>query len=110
MKRSRLFKHSLLVRLLGLLMVFLFLSAFTAPEKPEYGIYDPDHYLTDETISQIWELNNVNSKKSEKFQMGVLRCEKPRWRNNRNSPPMKQLELGRLATRETKTRLDCGCC
>ena len=71
MKRSRLFKHSLLVRLLGLLMVFLFLSAFTAPEKPEYGIYDPDHYLTDETISQIRELNNVNSKKSEKFQMGV---------------------------------------
>ena len=71
MKRSRFFKHSLLVRLLGLLMVFLFLSAFTAPEKPEYGIYDPDHYLTDETISQIRELNNVNSKKSEKFQMGV---------------------------------------
>ena len=71
MKRRRLFKHSLLVRLLGLLMVFLFLSAFTAPEKPEYGIYDPDHYLTDETISQIRELNNVNSKKSEKFQMGV---------------------------------------
>ena len=71
MKRSRLFKHSLLVRLLGLLMVFLFLSAFTAPEKPEYGIYDPDHYLTDETISQIRELNNVNSKKSEKFQVGV---------------------------------------
>lgn len=52
-------------------MVFLFLSAFTAPEKPEYGIYDPDHYLTDETISQIRELNNVNSKKAEKFQMGV---------------------------------------
>ena len=71
MKRSRLFKNSLLIRLLGLLMVFLFLSAFTAPEKPEYGIYDPDHYLTDETISQIRELNNVNSKKSEKFQMGV---------------------------------------
>lgn len=71
MKKSRLFKHSLLVRLLGLLMIFLFLSAFTAPEKPEYGIYDPDHYLTDETISQIRELNNVNSKKSEKFQMGV---------------------------------------
>lgn len=71
MKRSRLFKHSLLVRLLGLLMVFLFLSAFTAPEKPEYGIYDPNHYLTDETISQIRELNNANSKKSEKFQMGV---------------------------------------
>ena len=71
MKRSRLFKHSLLVRLLGLLMVFLFLSAFTAPEKPEYGIYDPDHYLTDETIRLIRGLNNVNSKKSEKFQMGV---------------------------------------
>ena len=71
MKRSRLFKHSLLVRLLGLLMVFLFLSAFTAPEKPEYGIYDPDHYLTDATISQIRELNKVNSQKAEKFQMGV---------------------------------------
>ncbi|RSI75867.1 TPM domain-containing protein [Streptococcus mitis] len=71
MKRSRLFKNSLLVRLLGLLTVFLFLSAFTAPEKPEYGIYDPNHYLTDETISQIRELNNVNSKKAEKFQIGV---------------------------------------
>ena len=71
MKKSRLFKHSLLVRLLGLLMVFLFLSAFTAPEKPEYGIYDPDHYLTDATISQIRELNKVNSQKAEKFQMGV---------------------------------------
>ena len=71
MKKSRLFKNSLLVRLLGLLMVFLFLSAFTAPEKPEYGIYDPDHYLTDDTIRLIRGLNNVNSKKSEKFQMGV---------------------------------------
>ena len=71
MKRSRLFKNSLLVRLLGLLTVFLFLSAFTAPEKPEYGIYDPNHYLTGETISQIRELNNVNSKKAEKFQIGV---------------------------------------
>ena len=71
MKRSRLLKNSLLVRLLGLLMVFLFLSAFTAPEKPEYGIYDPNHYLTDATISQIRELNNVNSEKAEKFQIGV---------------------------------------
>ena len=71
MKKSRLFKHSLLVRLLGLLMVFLFLSAFTAPEKPEYGIYDPDHYLTDETIRLIRGLNKVNSQKAEKFQMGV---------------------------------------
>ena len=71
MKRSRLFKNSLLVRLLGLLMVFLFLSAFTAPEKPEYGIYDPDHYLTDETIRLIRGLNKVNSQKTEKFQMGV---------------------------------------
>lgn len=71
MKRSRLFKHSLLVRLLGLLMVFLFLSAFTAPEKPEYGIYDPDHYLTESTISLIRGLNKVNSQKAEKFQMGV---------------------------------------
>ena len=71
MKKSRLFKHSLLVRLLGLLMVFLFLSAFTAPEKPEYGIYDPDHYLTDETIRLIRGLNKVNSQNAEKFQMGV---------------------------------------
>ena len=71
MKRSRLFKNSLLVRLLGLLMVFLFLSAFTAPEKPEYGIYDPDHYLTEETIRLIRGLNKVNSQKAEKFQMGV---------------------------------------
>ena len=71
MKKSRLFKHSLLVRLLGLLMVFLFLSAFTAPEKPEYGIYDPDHYLTDETIRLIRGLNKGNSQKTEKFQMGV---------------------------------------
>ena len=71
MKKSRLFKHSLLVRLLGLLMVFLFLSAFTAPEKPEYGIYDPNHYLTDDTIRLIQGLNKVNSQKSEKFQMGV---------------------------------------
>ena len=71
MKRSRLFKNSLLVRLLGLLMVFLFLSAFTAPEKPEYGIYDPNHYLTDETIRLIRGLNKVNSQKAEKFQVGV---------------------------------------
>ena len=71
MKKSRLFKHSLLVRLLGLLMVFLFLSAFTAPEKSEYGIYDPNHYLTDETIRLIRGLNKVNSQKAEKFQMGV---------------------------------------
>lgn len=71
MKKSRLFKHSLLVRLLGLLMVFLFLSAFTAPEKPEYGIYDPNHYLTDETIRLIRGLNKVNSQKAEKFQVGV---------------------------------------
>ena len=71
MKRSRFFKHSLLVRLLGLLMVFLFLSAFTAPEKPEYGIYDPNHYLTDETIRLIRGLNKVNSQKAEKFQVGV---------------------------------------
>ena len=71
MKRSKLFKNSLLVRLLGLLMVFLFLSAFTAPEKPEYGIYDPNHYLTDDTIRLIQGLNKVNSQKAEKFQVGV---------------------------------------
>ncbi|EMG33384.1 TPM domain-containing protein [Streptococcus oralis] len=71
MKRSRLFKNSLSVRLLGLLMVFLFLSAFTAPEKPEYRIYDPNHYLTDDTIRLIQGLNKVNSQKAEKFQVGV---------------------------------------
>ena len=71
MKRIKLFKNSLLVRLLGLLMVFLFLSAFTAPEKPEYGIYDPNHYLTDDTIRLIQGLNKVNSQKAEKFQVGV---------------------------------------
>ncbi|KEQ38195.1 hypothetical protein SK137_0990 [Streptococcus mitis] len=52
MKRSRLFKNSLLVRLLGLLIVFLFLSAFTALKKPEYGIYDQAHYLTESTIAR----------------------------------------------------------
>ena len=41
MKAYRLLKNSLFIRLLGLLMAFLFLSAFTAPEKPDYGIYDP---------------------------------------------------------------------
>ena len=71
MKRIRLFKNSLLVRLLGLLMVFLFLSAFTALEKPEYGIYDPDHYLIQEAIKLIRGLNKVNSQKTEKFQIGV---------------------------------------
>ena len=71
MKRIKLFKNSLLVRLLGMLMVFLFLSAFTAPEKPEYGIYDPNHYLTDDTIRLIQGLNKVNSQKAEKFQVGV---------------------------------------
>ena len=71
MKKYRLLKSSFLVRLLGLLMVFLFLSAFTAPEKPDYGIYDPNHYLTEETITQIRDLNEANSKKAEKLQVGV---------------------------------------
>lgn len=52
-------------------MVFLFLSAFTAPEKPDYGIYDPNHYLTENTITQIRDLNEANSKKAEKLQVGV---------------------------------------
>ena len=52
-------------------MVFLFLSAFTAPEKPDYGIYDPNHYLTEDTITQIRDLNEANSKKAEKLQVGV---------------------------------------
>lgn len=71
MKKYRLFKNPFLVRLLGLLMVFLFLSAFTAPEKPDYGIYDPNHYLTEDTITQIRDLNEANSKKAEKLQVGV---------------------------------------
>lgn len=71
MKKYRLLKKSFLARLLGLLMVFLFLSAFTAPEKPDYGIYDPNHYLTEDTITQIRDLNEANSKKAEKLQVGV---------------------------------------
>ena len=71
MKKYRLLKKSFLARILGLLMVFLFLSAFTAPEKPDYGIYDPNHYLTEETITQIRDLNEANSKKAEKLQIGV---------------------------------------
>ena len=71
MKKYRLFKNPFLARLLGLLMVFLFLSAFTAPEKPDYGIYDPNHYLTEDTITQIRDLNETNSKKAEKLQVGV---------------------------------------
>lgn len=71
MKKYRLFKNPFLARLLGLLMVFLFLSVFTAPEKPDYGIYDPNHYLTEDTITQIRDLNEANSKKAEKLQVGV---------------------------------------
>ena len=71
MKKDRLLKNPFLVRLLGLLMAFFFLSAFTAPEKPDYGIYDPNHYLTEETITQIRDLNEANSKKVEKLQIGV---------------------------------------
>ena len=71
MKKYRLLKKSFLARILGLLMVFLFLSAFTVPEKPDYGIYDPNHYLTEDTITQIRDLNEANSKKAEKLQIGV---------------------------------------
>ena len=71
MKKDRLLKHPFLVRLLGLLMAFFFLSAFTAPEKPDYGIYDPNHYLTEEVVTQIRDLNEANSKKAEKLQIGV---------------------------------------
>ena len=71
MKAYRLLKNSLFIRLLGLLMAFLFLSAFTAPEKPDYGIYDPNHYLTEEVVAQIRDLNEANSKKAEKLQIGV---------------------------------------
>lgn len=71
MKAYRLLKNSLFIRLLGLLMAFLFLSAFTAPEKPDYGIYDPNHYLTEEVATQIRDLNEANSQKAEKLQIGV---------------------------------------
>ena len=71
MKKDRLLKNPFLVRLLGLLMAFFFLSAFTAPEKPDYGIYDPNHYLTEEVVAQIRDLNEANSKKAEKLQIGV---------------------------------------
>ena len=71
MKKDRLLKHPFLVRLLGLLMAFFFLSAFTAPEKPDYGIYDPNHYLTEEVVTQIRDLNEANSQKAEKLQIGV---------------------------------------
>ena len=71
MKKDRLLKNPFLVRLLGLLMAFFFLSAFTAPEKPDYGIYDPNHYLIEETITQIRDLNEANSQKAEKLQIGV---------------------------------------
>ena len=71
MKKDRLLKNRFVVHLLGLLMVFFFLSAFTAPEKPDYGIYDPNHYLTEDTITQIRDLNEANSKKAEKLQIGV---------------------------------------
>ena len=66
MKKDRLLKNPFLVRLLGLLMAFFFLSAFTAPEKPDYGIYDPNHYLTEEVVTQIRDLNEANSQKGRK--------------------------------------------
>ncbi len=71
MKAYRLLKNSLFIRLVGLLMAFFFLSAFTAPEKPDYGIYDPNHYLTKEVVTKIRNLNEANSKKAEKLQIGV---------------------------------------
>ena len=71
MKKDRLLKNPFLVRLLGLLMAFFFLSAFTAPEKPDHGIYDPNHYLTEEVVTQIRDLNEANSQKAEKLQIGV---------------------------------------
>ena len=71
MKKDRLLKNRFVVHLLGLLMAFFFLSGFTAPEKPDYGIYDPNHYLTEEVVTQIRELNETNSQKAEKLQIGV---------------------------------------
>ena len=71
MKKDSLLKNPFLVRLLGLLMAFFFLSGFTAPEKPDYGIYDPNHYLTEEVVTQIRDLNETNRQKAEKLQIGV---------------------------------------
>ena len=71
MKRRNLFTSSLLLKLMGLLFTFVLLSAFTAPEKPEDGIYDPNHYLTEKTRNQIIETNQKNSQKDKKLQMGV---------------------------------------
>lgn len=71
MKKDRLLKNPFVVHLLGLLMAFFFLSGFTAPEKPDYGIYDPNHYLTEEVVTQIRDLNETNSQKAEKLQIGV---------------------------------------
>ena len=71
MKKDRLLKNRFVVHLLGLLMAFFFLSGFTAPEKPDYGIYDPNHYLTEEVVTQIRDLNETNSQKAEKLQIGV---------------------------------------
>ena len=71
MKKDRLLKNPFVVHLLGLLMAFFFLSGFTAPEKPDYGIYDPNHYLTEEVVTQIRDLNEANSQKAEKLQIGV---------------------------------------
>lgn len=71
MKKDRLLKNRFVVHLLGLLMAFFFLSGFTAPEKPDYGIYDPNHYLTEEVVTQIRDLNETNRQKAEKLQIGV---------------------------------------
>ena len=71
MKKDRLLKNPFWVYLLGLLMAFFFLSGFTAPEKTDYGIYDPNHYLTEEVVTQIRDLNEANSQKAEKLQIGV---------------------------------------
>ena len=71
MKKDRLLKNRFVVHLLGLLMAFFFLSGFTAPEKPDYGIYDPNHYLTEEVVTQIRDLNATNRQKAEKLQIGV---------------------------------------
>ena len=71
MKKDSLLKNRFVVHLLGLLMAFFFLSGFTAPEKPDYGIYDPNHYLTEEVVTQIRDLNETNRQKAEKLQIGV---------------------------------------
>ncbi|MBP2624159.1 TPM domain-containing protein [Streptococcus oricebi] len=54
-----------------LFFIYLVLSAFTAPERPANGVYDPDNHLSTELVDQIKILNEANSNKESKLQIGV---------------------------------------